>query len=1651
MSYCEINTAQQNQQASMDESVDSGIVRRSLRSNVRCNYKDMINGTKKNSNASDRSRSLSAGKKLKIKPVLSKKDQISGGVSCSINHNNSSDGSGTFRTTKSASHTTTTDDETTTNSNQSLSVSPDNNLHSLVEVSIPTTNIIPTSKRSRRPPSAHKDYLNEKQVKEIQRNGSKNSSKSLTPDPNIIVNTTKSLSCDNDCGKVDGNVVKNNHTQKYEIANELLKKIDSSNTLISSSSILEIEINKDASVDEPRCSLSPPLKMSITRGKGSVSPKITSFTVNVEDSCLTDDKIPLKSDTDNENNETVKSDVIPTIIFEENDVMPTIEEIRNPNTYCNENDTTDSFVFDKDYSKKISKNTSSDVTDLKCDENPASFQAEKIPAKPKLDVVKNQCPILPCMDESTNPPKLEVETNEERPKLEPAPSNFPSNFTGTTNTNQNNDTSGPPLLEPVPEGPKEDSFEDLDLKCHEDLELMDLDVPKNVQKQEEEVESMDTTTPSPTIKNGKRKSYTLRKGTPSNKNETKTPTKRSYNKNPEKYKCKECGFTTGRIADFKLHNKTHENSDTTKTGKRRKRSYSFLKQEMTTNDTPKEEVENAGEEKNIKLEKLYTIEDSNIQPSNESSPSSPEKIYKCKECPFTNTLISRIESHVTGHTKRTGFKCPVCTYFCGSAGFMKKHTILHGEDCPWPPQFFGSKKGGNARYQTPPPVLIKNDEIVVKEDKKEQYLKSGQSSQHDLLQDQQNEQSNNQRGGNRKKGGIPVILVTDDMKTKWKSMNIQKKLSKERCHIKLCSFEGTSISSYLHKKLYHYNKIKKRLNATKTSTGSVKEFTKNKKNNKKSGKNIKKIKGKVICKDCKKNFTNKKKLNFHRIISYLTCNKVDKINFKKMVVETTDIVKEYDGIFYCLECPFWASDFSITESHAKGHLEKFSHCCDKCQWSADEEKEIKIHEQWHSTEITINDENDELMNSIILWNCEDCPYKTHDVYEMRSHTRLHQGQRNQRCSQCTFSCDGASTLTQHLQVHGKITKRGKPKRQTIKREPITDKIVSREVMKKTENGLSVRALKLVIKSATLKETYEMHKCETCPYYATSEDSIFKHVALHILPKGGKTMQECLDCEFYCESSDILKEHVRVHDNAFIIPYFIQTLFSCKMCDFTSSEESVLKNHEQKCTKEVTSSTLNNSGTTRKPYRGRKRKAPEDEDISQTDTSTREVSTDDVDNMTLDDWLKEYNKKFGLPRTVIETKTKTVVKERPRHNVLNLYSSRVNSANDGNYNCKACPFTTRFQAVMRAHETHHRYTQQHNCSICSYSVNDVRNLMNHLKWHEVNDELSSVDKKGGLKKNGPYKALTSRVGGSGSHQYECPFNPCTFKSPFAHSFNAHVSEHAKKHKSRIFTALKRKNGDNLKNEKTFKPPKESKNLLMCGECQFSTHFSDEMSDHQEAHKDIYLEHQCTVCTFGSDSLVYLNIHLTDHHTDEVKKSADLTNLNERQLSCLKFLKTMAEDIEEILSEIDGSQIEEYQKFFDMFDRGKQGYIMATQIGQIMHAMEQDFDEKQLRKLIRKFDADGSGKLEFDEFCALVYTVANTVDKETLQKELREAFRLFDKEGNGYISRPTLKALLKEIADDLTDQQLDEAVDEIDEDGSGKIEFEEFWELMAGEAD
>ena len=52
------------------------------------------------------------------------------------------------------------------------------------------------------------------------------------------------------------------------------------------------------------------------------------------------------------------------------------------------------------------------------------------------------------------------------------------------------------------------------------------------------------------------------------------------------------------------------------------------------------------------------------------------------------------------------------------------------------------------------------------------------------------------------------------------------------------------------------------------------------------------------------------------------------------------------------------------------------------------------------------------------------------------------------------------------------------------------------------------------------------------------------------------------------------------------------------------------------------------------------------------------------------------------------------------------------------------------------------------------------------------------------------------------------------------------------------------------------------------------------------------------------------------------------------------------------------------------------------------------------------------------------------------------------GNGYISTDTLKEILKELDSKLTNDDLENIIEEVDEDGSGTLDFDEFMEMMAG---
>merc|ERR1712210_229879 len=84
--------------------------------------------------------------------------------------------------------------------------------------------------------------------------------------------------------------------------------------------------------------------------------------------------------------------------------------------------------------------------------------------------------------------------------------------------------------------------------------------------------------------------------------------------------------------------------------------------------------------------------------------------------------------------------------------------------------------------------------------------------------------------------------------------------------------------------------------------------------------------------------------------------------------------------------------------------------------------------------------------------------------------------------------------------------------------------------------------------------------------------------------------------------------------------------------------------------------------------------------------------------------------------------------------------------------------------------------------------------------------------------------------------------------------------------------------------------------------------------------------------------------------------------------------------------------------------------------------------------------GSGELEFEEFCILAARFLIEEDEEQMKKELKEAFRFYDKDGEGYLTIETLSSILLELEPSLGKDELQDIIDEVDEDGSGTIDFD-----------
>lgn len=143
------------------------------------------------------------------------------------------------------------------------------------------------------------------------------------------------------------------------------------------------------------------------------------------------------------------------------------------------------------------------------------------------------------------------------------------------------------------------------------------------------------------------------------------------------------------------------------------------------------------------------------------------------------------------------------------------------------------------------------------------------------------------------------------------------------------------------------------------------------------------------------------------------------------------------------------------------------------------------------------------------------------------------------------------------------------------------------------------------------------------------------------------------------------------------------------------------------------------------------------------------------------------------------------------------------------------------------------------------------------------------------------------------------------------------------------------------------------------------------------------------------------------------------------------------------ELSEDQKNDIKEAFDLFDCAGSGKIDAKDLKVAIRALGFEPKKEEIKKMVADIDKDGTGKISYDDFVQLMLT--KMAEKDS-REEIMKAFRLFDDDETGKISFKNLKRVAKELGENLTDEELQEMIDEADRDGDGEINQDEFLRIM-----
>ena len=143
------------------------------------------------------------------------------------------------------------------------------------------------------------------------------------------------------------------------------------------------------------------------------------------------------------------------------------------------------------------------------------------------------------------------------------------------------------------------------------------------------------------------------------------------------------------------------------------------------------------------------------------------------------------------------------------------------------------------------------------------------------------------------------------------------------------------------------------------------------------------------------------------------------------------------------------------------------------------------------------------------------------------------------------------------------------------------------------------------------------------------------------------------------------------------------------------------------------------------------------------------------------------------------------------------------------------------------------------------------------------------------------------------------------------------------------------------------------------------------------------------------------------------------------------------------DLSDEQKQEIKEAFELFDTDKTGTIDYHELKVCMRALGFDVKKQEVLNLMREYDREGSGQIEYPDFLEIMTTKISERDPI---EEISKAFKLLDEDNTGRISLRNLRRIAREMQENLSDDELQAMIDEFDKDGDGEISEAEFLAIM-----